>query len=741
MKQICLYLFFSCCAITSVVAQQPLANAKEIIIGKLLNRSVLSLKKSSDNKWGLYLNNAGLSSVAQTAPAQIEIYLDSLHISKHSSGYHQVNKITNGFTGKAIIKTEKAFFTITDQWKINENVVQLSRNIEVSGTNTGAGFLSSVTFINQQKQIRSELNYFAPGMIYGSTDNLTEVAIGGKKSGLVTWIREDRLPAPLFGIQYKDGTSVSILDPEPKGNTTKEDSRDLQVKDLIDGRYKFASLGVQQVENNIEYGFMYPGSEGAYTYKGRTYPGGQINKWRRRYHPIQNGFIQQYKVDFRFANKENEFPVYYRNAWRWAYNILQPKVNYQDIEAARRSLVDMLGDRVQIKNGLSGIAKVMPSIPSTAAPNRTTTMGFVGKALECANFLLQDADRGQSPLDSLHRQQAINIINSFIKTLSLSPPTGEGFNMDSGIPIMNRPQDGKMYLRIFGDDLKSLLRAIIREKKLGRPHEDWLAWAKSFADWLLPHQTPAGGFPRGWEMGTGTIIDSSLQSSYTVISYLLLLSQITGDPQYKNAAIKAGEFCWSNGQYKALFVGGTLDNPNVIDKEAGTLSFEAYLDLYENTKDSKWINRAKVAADFAESWMYIWNIPMPQDEEDKDLHWKKSVSIVGLQLISTGHSLADAYMCFDVDEYAKLSVLAKDKHYEDVAKILLHNTKGMLALPGRIYDLLGVGWQQEHWSFAPMRGFGLHRAWLPWVTTSHLNGIFGLEEYDIVLYKKLSATK
>jgi hypothetical protein len=40
-----------------------------------------------------------------------------------------------------------------------------------------------------------------------------------------------------------------------------------------------------------------------------------------------------------------------------------------------------------------------------------------------------------------------------------------------------------------------------------------------------------------------------------------------------------------------------------------------------------------------------------------------------------------------------------------------------------------------------MRGFGLHRAWLPWVSTSHLNGIFGLEEYDIGLYKKLSATK
>ncbi len=36
--------------------------------------------------------------------------------------------------------------------------------------------------------------------------------------------------------------------------------------------------------------------------------------------------------------------------------------------------------------------------------------------------------------------------------------------------------------------------------------------------------------------------------------------------------------------------------------------------------------------------------------------------------------------------------------------ILLLNTKGMLALPGRVYDLRGLGLQQEHWSLAPELG-------------------------------------
>ncbi len=62
----------------------------------------------------------------------------------------------------------------------------------------------------------------------------------------------------------------------------------------------------------------------------------------------------------------------------------------------------------------------------------------------------------------------------------------------------------------------------------------------------------------------------------------------------------------------------------------------------------------------------------------------------------------------------------------------------MLALPGRTFDLTTPGWQQEHWSLAPRRGYGLHRGWLPWVATSQLNGIFGLMDLDGDMYHELA---
>ena len=58
-------------------------------------------------------------------------------------------------------------------------------------------------------------------------------------------------------------------------------------------------------------------------------------------------------------------------------------------------------------------------------------------------------------------------------------------------------------------------------------------------------------------------------------------------------------------------------------------------------------------------------------------------------------------------------------------------------MPGRLFDLGTPGWQQEHWSLAPQRGYGLHRGWLPWVATSHLNGIFGIMELDSGLKEQL----
>jgi hypothetical protein len=112
----------------------------------------------------------------------------------------------------------------------------------------------------------------------------------------------------------------------------------------------------------------------------------------------------------------------------------------------------------------------------------------------------------------------------------------------------------------------------------------------------------------------------------------------------------------------------------------------------------------------------------------------------GVQGISArGPAGVDEYLDWAVPQFAELYEDTHDEQYLAVARILLFDTKSMLALPGRTYDLDGPGWQQENWGMGPgRRGFGSHRSWLPWVSANHLHGITGLEEFDPNLYRRLT---
>lgn len=696
----------------------------------------------ANGKWGLAVTGAGMASVVQPEPVAFEFFEAPGKIHQQSSGYERLDISAAGAVGVAqVAGPGNTRFTVEDRWSIKGNEIQLLRNVAVAG-NANLGFLSAITFVHPEAHPRSEVDYFAPGMIYGSTQHLSAAAIGGSATygaeghGEIQ-IREDRLPAPLFGVHYSDGSALTVLDASPNGATTRADSQDTDAHTIVDEGLKFGALGVHLADGHHEQGYWFPGSEGEATYGGNIYPDGS-HAWRRRYHPIRNGLTQQYRVQFRFSRGE-QFPEYYRHAWRWAYGELRPPVTWQNLGLIQRSIIDVLASQVETAGDRAGIPNFLSAVPDGKSPtDQHAIMGFTGKNLESAEFLLADAqidnDAARAARD---RELGLAIFKSFLR-LRMNPPIGEGFDIKTGEPELAIPRDRRLYLRSFGGDMKATMRAYRREKGHGNLHPEWLAWARQFGDWLFSQQQSNGGFPRAWNPGTGVVADRSTASSYNPVPLLVLLTQETGDVKYLRSAEQAADYVWASGQAKGQFVGGTIDNPDVLDKEAGTLSTEAYLALFEATKNSKWLDRGRAAADYAETYIYIWNVPMPADEDDQLLHWKKGVPTYGVQLIATGHSLVDEYMAFDVDEYARLGRWTGDAHYLAIAALLLHDTKNMIAIPGRSYDLKGPGWQQEHWSIAPRRGFGLHRGWLPWVATSQLKGIFGLQEFDAELYRQLS---
>jgi hypothetical protein len=707
------------------------SGAKTIECFRLPSDVRVWLKKGTASDWGLVLTREGAPLLANPKPLHIEIFDGGAVAASLESGYQSFENERGSWIARGLVEYKGATFHVTDRWREEGRILTVDRMVSVSGSLPG-GFMSGITLSPHQPATRDSVKLFAPGMIYGGTDNLTAGAIGGSDVKDFIRIREDRLPAPMIGAWFENGLSLTFLNTKPDGSTVKADSQDMEAKPLIHEGLRFGALGADFDQERPSFGYWFPGSEGGVIYKGQTYPHGQMKKWLRRYHPVRDGFEQAYQVSFRIASTPS-FADYYTDAWRWAWKTLRPQVVRQDIAAVRTSLLAQLSGMVLTRNGVTGLQSLAHADgegDGTRSFGFNIRMGFVGRSIEAANYLLADSLREGNPHRETYRQQGEAIIRTFT-ALNMSPPQAEGFM--NGKPFAKK----RVFLRSMADGHRELLKCVIREQAAGHAHDDWVAWSRSFADWLLPQQSEAGGFPRAWEAGTGKVLDPSPHSSYNAIVFLLLLDQLTGDERYGAAAVRAAEFCWKTSHSRGVFIGGTSDNPDVIDKEAGTLSLEAYLALHRHTSDAKWVERARMAANFAETWIYIWNVPMPADVPDEELHWEKGVSTVGMQLIASGHSLADQNMAYDADEFAELFLRTGDRHYRDVSMILLHNTKSMLALPGRRYDLRGPGWMQEHWSIAPERGVGMNRVWVGWVSTSQLNGIIELEELDRDLFLEM----
>ena len=84
-----------------------------------------------------------------------------------------------------------------------------------------------------------------------------------------------------------------------------------------------------------------------------------------------------------------------------------------------------------------------------------------------------------------------------------------------------------------------------------------------------------------------------------------------------------------------------------------------------------------------------------------------------------------------------MSGFTKDEHDLESARVLLPDTKSMVARPGRRLDMRGIAWQQEGWRAGPGGSgpdVGGLRFWLPGISANPLYGIVGLEEYERTLF-------
>jgi hypothetical protein len=526
------------------------------------------------------------------------------------------------------------------------------------------------------------------------------------------WIREDRMPLPLVMLRDREtGAALTLVHVAPDGGTCPED----QAADrLVDARLQFASLGVT-APGHPAVTFRFPGTEADRTYlRGKTGPSG---RGAERFHPLKTGVPHGYQILVAAAEGPT-FPVAMRDAWRLAYATFAPPIAKTDVPAVYRASMDLVSRLSRRYNDSPGLPFRVHLPGGDFEPRREANfqMGFVGQQLPLAYHLLRYALME-------HRDDIVRQGEDMVDFWAKNALTPEGLPRTWFDPY---PQphwrNYHTFLRVASDGMGGALQAWNVMARNGHPKPAWLSFCRGYGDWLVAHQQDDGSWFRQYDFSGEPLSQSKLSTTHP-ICFLVDLAKATGEVKYATAAQRAGEYSLRNIHDAFAYVGGTVDNPNVLDKEAGFLAIDAFLAIYDQTRDARYLGAAAQAADFAETWVYGWPVPIPETSASVIPSHK---SIAGFSLIATGHSAADLFMAGAPFFYLRLSLFTGDPHYADIARLLMNNPRQFVDVGGSLgYKFPGLCTEAS--KFTPPRGAGVN-AWLPWLTYSMVEPIVRIEE-------------
>ncbi|MDB5326776.1 MAG: hypothetical protein JWM57_2345 [Phycisphaerales bacterium] len=702
--------------IVAVLAAVAAAQASEV--GGDLRSGPFSLSISAGQPVRVMRASAAIATT--TAPLMADLIDATGQISRLSGTYAKVDRTDGGYRASGVLETAAGsilefadeFTAVTDGGSF-----RLDRTVTVRhAANADKGFRTQFSAQLAGAKSLADVQVFVPGMWYCDAAHVPPSGLIGDPSQQNYLIREDRLPLPLAMIRNRsDGLAVTVIHTQPDGTTfAAEDTR----ATVIDDRMQFASLGPVQ-QDGTAVALAYPGAE-----KDQSRIAGKPGPpAAERFHPVREGLSQHWQMVLHVAATPS-FDDAMRDAWQTAYDAFAPKPVALPMPKVYAASIDVLDHYFLERNGIPGFPFAV-TLPDGKVRDVSFQMGFVGEQIPCAAHLIAAGfKRPQAALVKKGER-----IVDFWAANCLTP---------TGLPrtwydVDPKPhwRDYKTFTRIATDGMQGMLQAWRRMKLNGRDKPAWLACCRKYGDWLVAHQNADGSYFRQYADDAKPLIDSKSATLHPV-RFLIDLFNATGDNRYLAAAKRAGKFGQTDIGDNANYYGGTADNNDVKDKEAGWIALDSFLALYEVTADRAWLIPATHAATFTETWVYGWNVPI--DRTGSKVTIPKIQTTAGMSLIATGHSGSDVYLAFAPFAYFRLSIYSGDAHFAAMAKLLMQNTRQLVDVDGSL-GYAQPGLLTEAFSLAPPRGHGVN-VWLPWCTAAVLDPMqqfqdaFGAMELD-----------
>lgn len=629
-----------------------------------------------------------------------------------SNSYSQVTRSGDSLrcSGTILSPAGSVFrFADTFQTGPKPGTVELLREVRVQqAADDDAGFLTRFSLCATAPQPLAGYEVFIPGICYRDNHDVPAHALAADLAQENILCREDRMPLPLVMMRDKiSGTTLTLVHSNPDGATCLADYSPAR---LVSSDVQVASLGIFG-QANAAAALCFPASEGERSYLRR-------DGWAERFHPVRPGVKHAYDILFQLS-QQPDFPRAMKSAWRLGFDQIHPPAVKVDVAACYDASIQLVSDWSRTTRGAPGLPfrLRLPQGDLEKEELVNYQMGFIGQQIPLAYHLLRHG--------LLHTNETmVRKGEATVDFWAKNSLTAEGLPR-TWFDTWPQPhwRNYHTFLRVASDGMDGAVMAYDTMAAAGRPKPEWLTFCQRFGDWLLTHQNPDGSWYREYNFDS-TPANKGKQNTSHPVRYLVDLSKLTGNRRYLDAALRAGNWCWTNTHQAFCYVGGTVDNPNVTDKEAGFIALDAFLALHDATGDVCWLKAATQAADFTETWAYCWNIPMPAD--DTESVYPRGATTTGYSLIACGHSGADLFLAGAAFNFYRLYLQTGDTHYAEMARQFLYDPRQSVDINGsRGYGHSGLC--TEAISLAAPRGHGVN-VWLPWLSYNMIDPLVRLQQ-------------
>ena len=642
-------------------------------------------------------------------------------------GYDRILEKEDAVTGEAVFTTKNGSeIAVRDTYTACGETLKIARRATVlKGGSDDLGFQTKISFYPTASEELRDYDYFSPGQWYRNNEYAADFALGRNMDLQYYWRKETYSGLPMFAMQHKaSGETIAMSRWAADATLPSLDRTTTENYAYVDPKITVGSFGVSKARpealtytyyghmmatplpetqcDGVSIDYIYPAVNGQQPSRGigpvRTAQPLTNITW---VHPMREGFSQQYAVAVTFGRYDG-FGAMLRGTWREVYPRLKDRLFPVDNALLFENMMCFL-KAVTRRFGEACGTPFVAQLPDFDPNSFSAEIGFVGQQAGIGYQLLRWGRLGG---DGDAVEKGLGILDFWANY-----PTTE-----TGIPRLwvhlstHQAEPQPMWVRQIGDGMEAILDAWVFERKRGIRHDNWLEICVRTADLLTNLQNEDGSFYRSYHDDGSCCMDSKA-STPCVVRFLVQLYLVTQNEAYLQAAIRAGEWAWVH-QYQGFeYRGGPCDTSDILDKESGIYAMFAFIALYDVTGDKKWLEAACGAADYTETFTFVWDFPV---YNPYPAHPFRRYHISGQSNVSVGTAGGDIYMAACSYTYYRLYLLTGDLHYRDFAEFLNCNCKQANDVDGSCgYRYIGLVNEGAHFSEQEYRS---RYHWLPWCT-------------------------